>query len=170
MEIFIGKGVGKYIESKLFSAKTYALICTPSISYDLGMKMLKMAETGVKIKVIVSNNDAGETYKVHETVKEFLKSSDNLEYKIVDYKEIFVHAKVYVKDGRYAVVGSPNFTKNSFWNNAESIVIFDVLEDVQKVEKEFYKLWNTYNSCDFITKKKSKFRKSLGKVKMRLIK
>lgn len=167
MEVFIGKEVGKYIEAELFSAKTYALICTPSISYELGMKMLKMAETGVKIKVITSNSGAGETNNVHEAVNQFLKSNDNLEYKIVDTKEIFVHAKVYVKDGKYAVVGSANFTKESFWRNAESIVIFDTSDDIQKVEKEFHKLWDTFHSYDFVTEEKNSLKRLLGKVKSR---
>lgn len=131
------------------------------------MKMLKMAQNGIKVKVVTSNSGAGETNRVHESVQQFLKSNNNLEYKIVDTKEIFIHAKVYVKDGMYAVVGSANFTTESFWHNAESIVIFDSKEDIQRVEREFHRLWDTYHSYNFVIEEKGNLKRLLGKVKSR---
>ena len=129
--------------------------------------MLKMAQNGIKVTVITSNSGAGETNRVHESVQQFLKSNNNLEYKIVDTKEIFVHAKVYVKDGTYAVVGSANFTIESFWHNAESIAIFDSKEDIQRIEREFHKLWDTHQSHNFVTEERSGLKRLLSKVKSR---
>ncbi len=167
MEVFLGKEIGKHVESKLFSAKNYVLICTPSISYDFGEKVLQMVEKGIKVKIITSNSGAGETNQVHQMVKEFLESSKTLEYKIIDTKEIFNHAKIYVVDGEYAIIGSANFTRQSFWNNLESIVMFEDSNEVEKVESQFKKLWDSCKTIDFInTSKKNVFKKIFHRIRL----
>lgn len=166
MNIFFGKEVGKYIGKKIFSAKNYVLICTPSISYDFGEKILQLIEKGIRVKIITSNSGAGETDQVHKIMKKFLESNKILEYKIIDTKEIFNHAKIYIVDGEYAVIGSANFTKESFWNNLESIVMFEESNEVEKVETQFNELWNSYKTTDFIcTDKKNEIKKIFHRIK-----
>ncbi len=169
MEIFAGKGVGEFVENELFSANSYVLICSPSISYRLGEKMIQMVKNGIKVKTITSNSGAGETNKVHQLVTNFLNSYDenikHLEYKIVSTKEIFVHAKIYVKDGKYAVLGSANFTDESFWHNAESIIFTKELHEIKKIEQNFEKLWNSYKSANVNESQNTKLKTVLKKIK-----
>ncbi len=160
MQIFVGKGVGKFIEKQLFSAENYVMICTPSISYDFGVKILKMVKDGIKVKIIISNSGAGETNQVHNMIKNFLKINNSLEYKIIDTKDVFVHAKAFIVDGKYAVIGSANFTKASFWLNVESIVTFSEIDDINNIINQFNKLWDTYDSFEFKdVKKQTKIKK-----------
>lgn len=164
MQVFVGKDVGKYIEKQLFSAENYVMICTPSISYDFGVKILEMVKDGIKVKIIISNSGAGETNQVHSMIKNFIKTNNSLEYKIIDTKDVFVHAKVFIVDGKYAVVGSANFTKASFWLNVESIVTFSEIDDIKNIEVQFNKLWNTYDSFEFKDVKKQAKLKKIIKV------
>jgi len=77
-------------------------------------------------------------------------------------------AKNYVVDGEYTIVGSANFTKESFWNNLESIVMFKDSNEVEKVETQFKKLWDSYKTVDFInTDKKNEFKKIFHRIKSR---
>ncbi|HSB83771.1 MAG TPA: phospholipase D family protein [Nitrosarchaeum sp.] len=160
METHIGQGVGKYIESELFSAKDYVLISSPAISYVFGEKLINMAKAGIKIKVITSDSHAADSDKTNLLVRNFIRLAKNdvkseesvmpsLEYKIVSPKEVaLIHAKIYVMDGKCAIVGSANLTENSFWNFAEYVLITRNSSEIKEIEKDYDKLWGLYHDSE----------------------
>ena len=54
----------------------------------------------------------------------------------------YVHAKVFIIDGRLGFVGSQNFTTNSLDNNRELGVVFSDAEAVQQMMVQFIKDWD----------------------------
>ena len=76
--------------------------------------------------------------------KENNSKKPNLEYKIISTYDIpLIHAKIFVIDGKCAIMGSANFSENSFQNFAEYILVAkddDLM--VKKIEKVFQFLPN----------------------------
>ncbi len=66
------------------------------------------------------------------------RKDNKLHLKIVDKK--FIHSKIYIVDGEYAVIGSPNMTKRGFHKNIETITIYEG-EEARQVIESFKKLW-----------------------------
>jgi phosphatidylserine/phosphatidylglycerophosphate/cardiolipin synthase-like enzyme len=147
METFIGKGIGKYFEDEIFSAKNELKISTPAIALDFCKKIINMAENGVKIKIITSNTGAADSEPANQLAQSFIKESKkNLDYKIVSMKECaLIHAKIFVIDETCAIVGSANFSENSFRNFAEYMLIFREPENIKQINNDFEKLWNSFN-------------------------
>jgi phosphatidylserine/phosphatidylglycerophosphate/cardiolipin synthase-like enzyme len=156
METHVGRGIGKYIESELFSAKHYVLISTPAVSKIFAEKLIDMTKNGIKIKVITSNTGAADSDDANLLVRQFTSSYDdssniekNLEYKIVSTKEVpLIHAKIYVIDGKCAITGSANLTENSFFNFAEYIQITRDQNEIKKIESDYNELWNQYHDSE----------------------
>jgi len=157
MERHIGRGVGEFIERELFSAKNYVLISSPDISPDLGNKLFEMVKGGVKARVLTSNTRGANSDKTNRAARELVKANMNvidsntwnpppLEYKIVSTEEVaMIHAKIYVIDGKCAIIGSANLTENSFWNFAEYIHITRDIDEIKEIESDFDKIWNLYH-------------------------
>ena len=80
------------------------------------------------------------------TKKDWTRPS--LDYKVI--KRDFVHAKIYVVDGRIAMVGSANLTYSGLWNNIEHLLITQTQEEVEMIEGDFDKLWNSYGGNETI--------------------
>jgi phosphatidylserine/phosphatidylglycerophosphate/cardiolipin synthase-like enzyme len=157
METYVGRGAGAHIEKELFSAKDYALICSPWISSEFAKRIVQMVERGVQVRVITSNKKAGDTEKTLEILKDFAKPPRDLlgrvkkdwapppfDYKIIDEK--FVHAKIYTVDGKYAITGSANLTESGLWHNVEHIVIMKNPLEVEKIENDYEHLWSFYEA------------------------
>ena len=153
METFIGEGIGKYFEDEIFSAKNELKISTPAVALDFCRKIINMAENGVKIKVITSNSGAADSEPANELAQSFIKEGKkNLDYKIVSMKECaLIHAKIFVIDGTCAIVGSANFSENSFRNFAEYMLIFRKSENIKQINNDFEKLWNSFNYSEIET-------------------
>jgi len=165
METYVGRGAGSHIEKQLFSAKEYALICSPWITAEYADRIIEMVESGVSCRVITSDKTAGSSSESLEMFQEFIKPKKNylgrvkkdwvsppFEYKIIE--ERFVHAKIYTCDGKYAVTGSANLTESGLWHNAEHIIIMDNHIDVEKIEEDFEHLWNFYLEKEIIDESK----------------
>ncbi len=147
METFIGKGIGKYFEDEIFSAKNELKISTPVIALDFCKRIISMVENGVKIKIITSNTGAADSEPANQLAQSFIKESKkDLDYKIVSLKECaLIHAKIFLIDGTCAIVGSANFSENSFRNFAEYMLIFREPEKIKQINEDFEKLWNSFN-------------------------
>lgn len=161
VERHIGKGVGKYIEKELFSARDYVLIASPDISPSLGEKLFEMTNHGIRVRVITSNTSGADSDKTNQYARDFVKPPKSyetdptewrpppLEYKIVNTKEVsLIHAKIYVIDGKCAIFGSANLTVNSFWNFAEYIHITRDPAEIKEIEGDFETLWNSYHDTE----------------------
>jgi len=152
MHTHIGRGIGKFIEEELFKAKDYVKICSPNISYSLSKRLFAMLDDQVKIRVITSDIFTGDknAEQANSLAKEIIQkyqNSDNLDksllqYKVISTKDIpLIHAKIYVIDGKCAIIGSANLTENSFQNFAEYVLISDEMEVVKKIESDFDSFW-----------------------------
>ena len=160
MDRYIGQGMGKYIEKEIFSATKSLLISSPSISISFGKRLFKMAEDGVEIKVITSDKTGTEGDKTNLLAQNFIKPTIPLDYKVVSTKETpMIHVKLYVVDGKTAIIGSPNLGENHFWKYAEYIWVLREPELVKTTMKDYETRWSSYNDSKMElsnTKRKSK--------------
>ena len=130
MQTHIGQGVGKYIEEELFKAKKYVKICSPNISYSLLKKLFILLDNEMTIQVITSDVITGDknsdqaNFLAKEIIQKNDKNKHNLQYKVISTQDIpLIHAKIFVIDGKCAIMGSANLTENSFHNFIEYILI-----------------------------------------------
>ena len=65
---------------------------------------------------------------------------------ISTYDVPLIHAKIFVIDGKCAIMGSANFTENSFHNYAEYILITKEIDMVNRIERDFESIWSSCNS------------------------
>ena len=83
---------------------------------------------------------------------------------MISTKDIpMIHAKIFVIDGKCAIMGSANLTENSFQNFAEYILISDDEDMVKRIENDYDKLWLEVNSFPNQIKNNS-IRKFLKKI------
>tara|TARA_Y100000780_G_C13500589_1_gene345932 strand:+ start:32 stop:571 length:540 start_codon:yes stop_codon:yes gene_type:complete len=153
MQTHIGRGVGKYIEKELFHAKDYVKICSPNISFSLCEKLFTLLDHGVKIQVITSDITTGDKNSkqanqlAKEKIKQLKKISSGstklpLQYKVVSTDDIpLIHAKIFVIDGKCAIMGSANLTENSFQNFVEYILVTKEIDMVNRIEHDFESFW-----------------------------
>ena len=158
METHIGQGVGKYIERELFNATDYVKISTPNVSYSLCEKLFGLLDRGVKIQLITSDVITGDANSkqanelAKEKIKHLKKTNDDssdlpLQYKVISTYDIpLIHAKIFVIDGKCAIIGSANFSENSFQNFVEYILVTKETEMVKKIESDFESFWLDSNS------------------------
>ncbi|MBC8250034.1 MAG: phospholipase D family protein [Candidatus Nitrosopelagicus sp.] len=174
MQTHIGRGVGKYIEDELFKAKDYVKICSPNISYSLCKRLFDLLNNDVKIQVITSDIITGDKNSVqaNSLAKDTLKKlhntphQSNLQYKAISTSDIpLIHAKLYLIDGKCAIMGSANLTENSFGNFVEYILVTHENDMVRKIENDFETFWNHTDSYpnQITTKSLKKFLKNFKK-------
>ena len=176
METYAGRGAGAHIEKQLFSSKDYALICSPWISSEFAKRIIQMVERGTSCRVITSDKIAGDSAKTIEFLKNFTKpkkdylgrtkkdwSPPPFDYKVIAEK--FVHAKIYISDGKYAVTGSANLTQYGLWKNIEHITIINNSKDVGKLEDDFDHLWSYYERKEIVDESTSVLKGLWKKIK-----
>ena len=173
MQTHIGRGVGKYIEEELFKANEYVKICSPNISYSLCKRLFDLLDNQVKIQVITSDVITGDknSNQANSLAKETIQkiqttdqTKSNLQYKVISTNDIpLIHAKLYVIDGKCAIIGSANLTENSFQNFVEYVLISDDVDLVKKIEKDFDNFWLEIDSFSnqIMTKTTKRFLKNL---------
>jgi phosphatidylserine/phosphatidylglycerophosphate/cardiolipin synthase-like enzyme len=65
-----------------------------------------------------------------------------LSIKVKVAKGVFIHEKIYIGD-REAIVGSANMTYSGTHRNIEYIEIISDKNEIEKLRRHFYKLWNS---------------------------
>ena len=150
-ETHMGQGIGKYIKEELSRSTNYVKICTPNISYSLCEELFQKLNKGLKIKIIASDIITGEKNSVQakSLAKKIIQENKNLnlEYKAISTYDIpLIHAKIFIIDGKCAVIGSANFTENSFQNFAEFILITRDLELIKTIERDYEEFWTKIDS------------------------
>ena len=161
METYVGRGAGAHIEKQLFSSNDYAFICSPWITSEFARRIIQMVERGTQCRVITSDKIAGDSNKSLDLLRDFVKpkkdylgrtkkdwSPPPFDYKIIAEK--FVHAKMYISDGKYAVTGSANLTESGLWRNIEHVIIINNPKDVEKLEDDFEHLWSYYERKEIV--------------------
>jgi len=175
MQTHIGRGVGKYIEEELFKANEYVKICSPNISYSLCKRLFDLLDNQIKIQVITSDVITGDknSNQANSLAKETIQkiqttdqTKSNLQYKVISTNDIpLIHAKLYVIDGKCAIIGSANLTENSFQNFVEYVLITHEVDLVKKIESDFENFWIESDSYpnQITTKSVKRFLKNLKK-------
>lgn len=135
VKIYIGKGVGIVIDELIFSARERVLICSPWISIFYAKKLSELAKKGVKIKLIIMDDESNKS-----AISIIKKTS--IECRAVKPKFGILHAKIYAIDGRHAICGSINLTDSGMKNNIESLILFNEVDVVKRIEEGFMKLWD----------------------------
>ena len=155
MRTYVGRGVGAHIENKLLSAKKYLLVCSPWIHPEYASKLIGLSKQGVAIRIITSDSEE----KWHQQSLDMFDDALTPPRRIFGFRkkqewvrppielmvvsERFIHAKMYIVDGEYAVVGSPNLTQSGLWQNVEYVLIFEG-EEAKQIEDDFQTLWRIY--------------------------
>ncbi|MEM3736624.1 MAG: phospholipase D family protein [Candidatus Bathyarchaeia archaeon] len=167
MRSYLGTNVGTYIENQLLGAKKYVKICSPWISPIYASRLVDLAKRGVNVWVMLQirgkPNSQNETFDVSRKSYNILKEKGGILKRVIGFlkKEKtepilriiavdsekygfdLAHAKIYVVDGEYAVVGSVNLTETGLWKNLEYILVFEG-SDAKVIEEDYDRLWRAY--------------------------
>lgn len=162
MKTYVGQGAGSKIEM-IFSARKTVCVCSPWISPDICERLVKMAESGVQVWVIMGDEmgnaesletlrDAGiprKSFFGWFTGKD--KPLPNIRPLIIRGKGPnrsyqMLHAKLYLKDDDFAAVGSSNLTSAGLKTNIEYLLTFETPSEVTRIREDFNSLWKIYSS------------------------
>ncbi len=147
------RNVGKSVILNLLSSATdYVDITTPYLILDneLCSAIENTALRGVRVRIIVPH--IPDKRLVFEATRSFYKRFLEAGVEIYEYTPGFIHAKVYVVDGKYAMIGTINLDYRSLVHHFENGVWMyrcacikdvekDVEETVQKSEKIERETW-----------------------------
>ena len=127
----VGKSV---ISSMLDSATDYVYITTPYliIDNDLCCRIESAARRGVDVRIIVPH--IPDRKLVFELTQSFYRRLLLAGVRIFEYKPGFIHAKTYVADGRYAMVGTINLDYRSLVHHFECGIWMygtDIINDIR---------------------------------------
>ena len=105
------------------------------------------AANGIDVRVILDQDDVGQPYKSllinSPLVQRLLTTSVKVKF---DKKDTLLHSKVLIIDKSKVVIGSHNWTFNSFYNTNEISVYFEQNETAVGYSKRFLELWNSLPS------------------------
>jgi len=142
MRTISGTDSGTYLMPKIESARTRIWVCSPWIGEEYAKKLVQLNNGNVEVRIITSNVD----YNL--PILSIFKSITNrnfyytiLEQNPDDKSRVFVHSKIYIVDDSFAITGSANLTFSGMNKNVETINLHENYEEVQKIEREFMKLW-----------------------------
>lgn len=128
--------VGKSVIQNMFNAATkYAYVTTPYLimDNDLCVSIENAALRGVDVRIIVPH--IPDKKIVFGMTKSFYKRLMDCGVKIYEYEPGFVHAKTYLVDDEYAMVGTINLDYRSLVHHFENGVWMykcDVIKDIKQ--------------------------------------
>ncbi|MBQ8427045.1 MAG: cardiolipin synthase, partial [Clostridia bacterium] len=152
----VGKSV---INNMLATANRYAFIMTPYLIIDneLCQTIEDASLRGVDVRIIVPH--VPDKKVVFSMTKSFYQRLMQAGVKIYEYKPGFIHAKVYLVDDIYAMVGTINLDyrslvhhfENGLWMyNTESIA--DIKKDFDQTLEKSIEISPTTNKVGILTK------------------
>ncbi len=130
----VGKSV---IQAMLYSAKKYAYIITPYliIDNDLCQTIEDTALRGVNVKILLPG--IPDKKLVNYLTKSYYDRLMSAGVEIYEYVQGFVHAKSYLIDGEYAMLGTINLDYRSLAHHFENGVWFYNLPIIKEIEEDF---------------------------------
>ncbi len=114
------EAVGETVYTNLISkANRYVYIMTPYLIIDYGMlkALTSAAKSGVDIRIMTPGKP--DKWYVHEVTKSFYKPLIEGGVRIFEYTPGFIHAKSFVSDDSYGVVGTINMDFRSMYFHFE---------------------------------------------------
>jgi phosphatidylserine/phosphatidylglycerophosphate/cardiolipin synthase-like enzyme len=131
---------GDYFYKEIMFAKKSIYICSPWISPSYAQKFVELAKSGIRVKIITSNDKNNkETVELLNTHK----NQSKFDFKIMPK----VHTKKYFADSSLVADSTANFTKTGLWNQHNTITIYKNSQDYKKHESMFFDLWKENNSA-----------------------
>ena len=129
----VGKSV---ILNLLASATEYAYITTPYLIVDneLCAAIENAALRGVRVQIVVPH--IPDKKLVFEVTKSFYKRFLDAGVEIYEYEPGFVHAKTYLVDGKYAMVGTINLDYRSLVHHFENGVWLYRCDCIREIEAD----------------------------------
>jgi len=129
----VGKSV---IQNMIGGATKYAYMTTPYliIDNDLCQDIENAAMRGVDVKIIVPH--IPDKKLVSSISKSYYNRLIDAGVKIYEYEPGFIHAKTYVVDGEYAMVGTINLDYRSLVHHFENGVWMYGAEVIKDIEKD----------------------------------
>lgn len=129
-ELFIlpnqGKELNERIENLIDSSKNEIIIAMYNFSHkDILKKLKDSSKKGVKILLILDEEK-------YEENKKIIKELENENIKIIIPKDK-MHMKIAIFDSKLLLIGSMNWTKESFKENYEVIMINNDIETILKL-------------------------------------
>jgi len=129
-------------------ANRYVYIMTPYliIDYEMLKALTSAAKSGVDIRIMTPH--IPDKWYVHEVTKSFYKPLLESGVKIYEYTPGFIHAKTFVSDDSYGVVGSINMDFRSLYFHFECGVWMYASGSIMDLKKDFL---STQEKCHEIT-------------------
>jgi len=122
--------------NELLNAKQEVNIAIYSLTkLNIGEAIAKLKKRGVKIRVVVDNQQAGGKYSLDEYL---IAQQIPL---LRDKHSGLMHNKFAVIDGQVVLTGSYNWTNGATYKNDENLIIIRSLEAAQRFNTEFSRLW-----------------------------
>ncbi len=120
----------------LASATKYAYMTSPYliIDNDLCLSIENAALRGVDVKIIVPG--IPDKKLVNDMTKSYYKRLMNAGVKIYEYKPGFIHAKTYIVDDKYAMVGTINLDYRSLVHHFENAIWIYDCECIKDIKKD----------------------------------
>ena len=134
------------------SAKKYLYITTPYLIIDNEMQseLILAAKSGVDVKIITPH--IPDKWYVHAVTRAYYENLTKYGVKIYEYTPGFIHAKNFVSDDKFAVVGTINLDFRSLYLHFECALwmyntscIADIKADFEETLKQCEEI--TYEKC-----------------------
>ena len=137
------EAVGETVYLNLINkAKRYVYITTPYLILDSEMTtaLSVAAKNGVDVRIITPH--VPDKWYVHAVSRAYYEMLVEAGVKIFEYTPGFVHAKTFVVDDEYAVVGTINLDYRSLYLHFECAVWMYQTTAVTEVRDDFFKTQN----------------------------
>jgi phosphatidylserine/phosphatidylglycerophosphate/cardiolipin synthase-like enzyme len=102
---------------------------------DIAQAIVSANQRGVKVRVLMDNEQAAGRYAKDEYLEEHKISVAR------DKHKAYMHHKFCVIDGRVVITGSYNWSNNATYNNDENMLVIESQELAKIFNREFERLW-----------------------------
>jgi len=154
MRSYVGRNLGAFLELMIFSASRSIWMCSPRISPNFAQKLVELAKEGVDVKVITESSRNEESANILRKALKTNRESEGgkegavrpqLDYLILKQGAGELQLRLYIIDGRQAVIGSADLTESDLYGGIEYVIIMDDARDVEKIMEDFIALWRIYS-------------------------
>lgn len=125
------------IENLLSYAKEYVYITTPYLIIDneLCSMIESAALRGVEVNIVVPH--VPDKKVVFEITRSFYQRLQASGVRIYEYTPGFIHSKMYIADGRYAIIGTVNLDYRSLVHHFENGVLMLGCREIEDMVNDF---------------------------------
>lgn len=138
VHIYAGPDCGIVFLKKIFQANQSVMICSPWISIEYAVDLVKISKRGVKVYIITSNQPN------NEKSLELLEGEKNIFLKVKGVDKS--HSKIYIADSDVAVMGSVNMTTTGLKRNQFNHIAYtfneNSVKEFVKIFKDLYEMKN----------------------------